>query len=49
LTNEALEDPNLVPLAEGQTVAELILTGQMFQHLHEEHLADLQRFITVSS
>jgi hypothetical protein len=45
LPDEALNDPDRFPWLEGHALAPVIVTGDYFGHLHEEHEPDIRRWL----
>ena len=45
LPDEALSDPQRFPGLEGHALAEAIVGGDFFSHLHEEHEPDIRRWL----
>jgi hypothetical protein len=49
LPEDALSDPNRFPWLEGNTLAEEIVSGEFFSHLHEEHEPEIRRWLQQSA
>jgi hypothetical protein len=49
LPDDALSDPNRFPWLEGDALAEAIVSGEFFSHLHEEHEPEIRRWLQQSA
>src|SRR5215216_5178948 len=43
--HEALNDPDFFPWLEGNALGPVIVSGEFFSHLHEEHEPDIRRWL----
>ena len=49
LPEEALNDPRQFPWLEGNALGAMIVSGDYFGHLHDEHEADVRRWLAARS
>jgi hypothetical protein len=49
LPDDALNDPRRFPWLEGNALAEVIVSGEFFSHLHEEHEPEIRRWLQESA
>jgi hypothetical protein len=49
LSEETINDPQKIAFLEGKSLAESIMSGCFFQHTHDEHGADMQKWIAMRS
>jgi hypothetical protein len=49
LSEETINDPRRIPFLEGKSLAESIMSGCFFRHTHDEHGADMRKWIEIRS